>query len=105
MKSETAYINSILIPRLSLAKRIAVLWMFEIMACLCGFGLFAIVSLLSVFEGIWLARKFRPVWSLYYHPATLYIVLVLLLAPSVIIGLALRAFIPWLILELPRLIF
>ena len=104
MDINTERINRIAVPRRALAKRTVIVWIFEIIACLCGFGVFSIVSIFSLLEGIWLARKFRRIWRLYYHPATLYVVLGLLFIPSVAIGLALRALIPWLILDLPRLI-
>ena len=105
MDSETLYINSVLIPRRALAKRMAFLWLFEIIACLCGFGPLVIVSAFCIFECILLTLKFRTVWRLYYHPTTLYIVLGLLVIPSAFIGLALRTLIRWLILNLPVLIF
>ena len=102
MEINTERINRIVIPRRALAKRVGILWAFEILTCLCGFGLFGIVSFFCILEGIWLTTKFRSVWRLYYHPATLYIVLALLMIPAVPIGLGLRVFIPWLVVDLPR---
>ncbi len=94
--------NRIVIPRRALAKRVAVLWFLEITACLCGTGVFGIVSAFCVFELIWLTPKVQSLWRLYYHPASLYIVLGLLIIPAVPVGLALRVCIPWLIVDLPR---
>ncbi|MBQ9151891.1 MAG: hypothetical protein IJX72_06545 [Clostridia bacterium] len=105
MEINTERINRVVIPRRALAKRVGILWLFEIMACLCGFGLFGIVSVFCILEGVWLTMKFRPVWRLYYHPATLYILLGLLVIPAIPIGLGLRRLIQWLIFSLPRLIF
>ena len=105
MVIHTERINRITIPRRALAKRTAIVWIFEIIACTCGVGILGIVSVFCVLEGFLLTRKFQTVWRLYYHPATLYIVLGLLWIPAIIVGGTLRALIPWLILDLPRLIF
>ena len=105
MDIHTERINRIAVPRRALAKRTAIVWIFEIIACTCGVGILGIVSVFCVLEGFLLTRKFQTVWRLYYHPATLYIVLGMLWIPAVIIGVALRVLIPWLILELPVLIF
>ena len=96
-------INRIAVPRRALAKRTAIVWIFEIIACTCGVGILGIVSVFCVLEGFLLTRKFQTVWRLYYHPASLYIVLGLLWIPAIIIGGTLRALIPWLILDLSRL--
>ncbi len=105
MEINTERINRVVIPRRALAKRVGVLWLFELCACLCGFGLFAIVSFFCVLDMVWLTAKFVPVWKLYYRPATLYIILVLLVIPAVPIGLFLRWLIQFLIFKLPLLIF
>ena len=97
-------VNRVVIPRRSLAKRMGILWLLEIVACLCGFGLFAIFSVFCIVETIWLTAKFHPVWRLYYHPAALYILLILLIIPAIPLGLGLRWSIKWLIFELPILI-
>ena len=94
--------NRIVIPRRPLFKRVAILWSLESMACLCGTGPFVIVSAFCVLELIWITAKVLPLWKLYYHPASLYIVLGLLIIPAIPIGLALRVFIPWLVVDLPR---
>ena len=104
MELNTDNPNRIVIPRRPLFKRVAVLWFLEIMACLCGTGPFVIVSAFCVLELIWLTAKVLPLWRPYYHPASLYILLGLLVIPSIPIGLALRVFIPWLVVDLPRLI-
>ncbi len=102
MEINTDRPNRIVIPRRALFKRIAVLWFLEITACLCGAGPFVIVSVFCVLELVWLTAKVLPLWRLYYHPASLYIVLGLLIIPAIPIGLALRVFIPWLVVDLPR---
>ena len=102
MELNTDRPNRIVIPRRALFKRVAVLWFLEIMACLCGTGPFAIVSVFCALELVWLTTKVLPLWRLYYHPASLYIVLGLLIIPSIPLGLALRVFIPWLVVGLPR---
>ncbi len=102
MEINTDRPNRIVIPRRPLFKRVAVLWFLEIVACLCCAGPFVIVSAFCVFELIWLIPKVQALWRLYYHPASLYMVVGILVVPSVPIGLALRAFIPWLIVDLPR---
>lgn len=104
MEINTDRPNRIKIPRRALFKRIAVLWLLEIMACLCGTGLFAIVSAFCVLELVLITMKVHPLWKLYYHPASLYIVLGLLIIPSIPIGLGLRDLIPWLTLTLLDLI-
>jgi len=105
MEINTDQINRVVIPRRSLAKRIGILWLFEIIAYLFGFGLFGIVSLFCVAATVWLTVKFHSVWRLYYHPSTLYILLVLLAIPAFPIGLGLRWCVQWLIFKLPFLIF
>ena len=102
MEINTDRPNRIVIPRRALFKRVAILWFLEIVACLCGTGVFGIVSAFCVVEIIWLIAKVIPFWKLYYHPASFYIVLGLLIIPSIPIGLALRVFIPWLVVDLPR---
>ena len=104
MEINTDRPNRIVIPRRALFKRIAVLWFLEITACLCATGLFGIVTAFCMLELVLITAKVLPLWRLYYHPASLYIVLGLLWIPAVIIGVALRVLIPWLILELPLLI-
>ena len=74
------------------------------MVCLCCTGPFVIVSVFCVLELVWLTAKVVPLWRLYYHPASLYIVLGLLIIPAIPIGLLLRVFIPWLVVDLPRAI-
>ena len=102
MELNTDNPNRIVIPRRPLFKRVAILWSLEIMSCLCGTGPFVIVSAFCVLELIWITAKVLPLWKLYYHPASLYIVLGLLIIPAIPIGLALRVFIPWLVVDLPR---
>ena len=104
MELNTDNPNRIVIPRRPLFKRVAILWFLEITACLCGTGPFVIVSAFCVLELVWLTAKVLPLWRLYYHPASLYIVLGVLMIPAVPIGLALRVFIPWLVVDLPRAI-
>ena len=93
-----------MIPRRPLFKRVAILWFLEIMTSLCYAGAFGIVSAFCVLELVWLTAKVLPLWRLYYHPASLYIVLGLLIIPAIPIGLLLRVFIPWLVVDLPRAI-
>ena len=102
MEINTERINRIVIPRRPLFKRVGILWFVEITACLCGTGPFVIISVFCVLELVWLTAKVLPLWRLYYHPASLYIVLGLLIIPAIPIGLALRVFIPWLVVDLPR---
>jgi len=102
MELNTDNPNRIVIPRRPLFKRVGILWFVEITACLCGTGPFVILSVLCVLELIWLTAKVLPLWRLYYHPASLYILLGLLIIPAIPIGLALRVFIPWLVVDLPR---
>ena len=104
MELNTDNPNRIVIPRRPLFKRVAVLWFLEITACLCCGGPFVIVSAFCAVELVWLTAKVQPLWRLYYHPASLYVVLGALMIPAVPIGLALRAFIPWLVVDLPRAI-
>lgn len=104
MELNTDNPNRIVIPRRPLFKRAAILWLLEIMACLCGTGPFVIVSAFCVLELVWITAKVRPFWRLYYHPASLYILLCVLIIPAIPIGLLLRVFIPWLIVDLPRAI-
>lgn len=104
MELNTDNPNRIVIPRRPLFKRVGILWFVEITACLCGTGPFVIISVFCVLELIWLTAKVLPVWRLYYHPASLYILLGLLIIPAIPIGLALRVFIPWLVVDLPRFI-
>ena len=103
MEINTERVNRVVIPRRALAKRICILWIFEILACLCGFGLFSIFSVFCIIEAVWLTLKFRPVWNTYYHPATLYILLILLVIPALPLGIGLRWSIKYLISELPLL--
>ncbi len=105
MEINTERVNRVVIPRRALARRVGILWLFELGVCLCGFGLFAIVSFFCILEMVWLTLKFRVVWRLYYHPATLYILLALLILPAIPLGLGLRWLIQWLIRKLPLLIF
>ena len=102
MELNTDNPNRIVIPRRPLFKRVAILWLLEIMACLCGTGPFVIVSAFGVLELVWITAKVRPLWRLYYHPASLYILLCVLIIPAIPIGLLLRVFIPWLVVDLPR---
>ena len=102
MELNTDNPNRIVIPRRPLFKRVGILWFVEITACLCGTGPFVIISVFCVLELIWLTAKVLPLWRLYYHPASLYILLGLLISPAIPIGLALRIFIPWLVVDLPR---
>ena len=102
MEINTDNPNRIVIPRRPLFKRVGILWFVEITACLCGTGPFVIISVFCVLELIWLTAKVLPLWRLYYHPASLYILLGLLIIPAIPIGLALRIFIPWLVVDLPR---
>lgn len=102
MELNTNNPNRIVIPRRPLFKRVGILWFVEITACLCGTGPFVIISVFCVLELVWLTAKVLPLWRLYYHPASLYIVLGLLIIPAIPIGLALRVFIPWLVVDLPR---
>ena len=104
MELNTDNPNSIVIPRRPLFKRVAVLWFLEIVACLCCTGPFGIVSAFCVVELVWITAKVLPLWRLYYRPASLYIVLGLLVIPAIPIGLLLRVFIPWLVVDLPRAI-
>ena len=105
MEINTDQINRVIIPRRSLAKRIEILWLFEIITSFFCVGIFGIISLFCVSVMIWLTVKFHSVWKLYYHPATLYILLVSLAVPAVPIGLGLRWCIQWLVFKLPILIF
>jgi hypothetical protein len=102
MELNTDNPNRIVIPRRPLFKRVGILWFVEITACLCGTGPFVIISVFCVLELIWLTAKVLPLWRLYYHPASLYIVLGLLIIPAIPISLALRVFIPWLVVDLPK---
>ena len=102
MELNTDNPNRNVIPRRPLFKRVGILWFVEITACLCGTGPFVIISVFCVLELVWLTAKVLPLWRLYYHPASLYIVLGLLIIPAIPIGLALRVFIPWLVVDLPR---
>ena len=102
MELNTDNPNRIVIPRRPLFKRVGILWFVEITACLCGTGPFVIISVFCVLELVWLTAKVLPLWRLYYHPASLYIVLGLLIIPAIPISLALRVFIPWLVVDLPR---
>jgi hypothetical protein len=102
MELNTDNPNRIVIPRRPLFKRVAILWFMEITACLCGTGPFVIVSAFCVLELVWITAKVLPLWRLYYHPASLHIVLGLLIIPAIPIGLLLRAFITWLVVDLPR---
>lgn len=104
MELNTNIPNRIAIPRRPLFKRVGILWFVEITACLCGTGPFVIVSVFCVLELVWLTAKVLPLWRLYYHPASLYIVLGLLIIPAIPISLLLRVFIPWLVVDLPRAI-
>ena len=104
MEINTDRPNRIVIPRRALFNRIAVLFFWEITACLCATGLFGIVTAFCVLEIVLITAKVLLLWRLYYHPASLYIVLGLLTIPSVPIGLGLRVLIPWLVVGLPRLI-
>lgn len=105
MEINTERVNRVVIPRSALAKRVGILWLFEIIACLCGLKIFGIVSVFCVIVLVWLTVKIRPIWSLYYHNATLYILLILLIIPAVPIGLGMRRLIYWMIFNLPSLIF
>lgn len=104
MEINTDRPNRIVIPRRPIFKRVAILWLLEIMACLCATGLFGIVSVFCLLELVWLTIKVHPLWRLYYHPASLFVALGLLLLPAIPIGLGLRELIPWLTLTLLDLI-
>ena len=95
MEINTDRPNRIVIPRRALFKRVAILWLLEIVACLCATGLFGIVAVFCLLELVWLTTKVHPLWRLYYHPASLYVVLGLLMLAAVPLGLGLRALIPW----------
>ncbi len=105
MEINTERINRVVIPRRSLAKRVILLWLFEVLICLCGVGILWLVSIFCALEMIFLTAKFCQIWKLYYHPASLYVLLVLLIIPAIPAGLGLRRLIWWLIFDMPMLFF
>ena len=88
-------IGYVCIPRLALAKRVAVLWLFELAACITGTGVFLIDTILLLLILVWISLKFLPVWKLYYKAASLYIVLLLSFIPAFILGRVIRGVIMW----------
>ncbi len=91
-------IGYVCIPRFALAKRVGILWLFELAACLVGSGLFLIFSAFCMLMLLWLSLKFLPVWRLYYKTASLYIILLLSFAPALLLGYLIRETILWLIM-------
>lgn len=91
-------VGYVCIPRLALAKRIFILWLFEFAACLVGSGLFLIFSVFCMLMVLWLSLKFLPVWKLYYKAASLYIILLLSFVPALLLGHLIRETILWLIM-------
>lgn len=91
-------IGYVCIPRLALAKRVAILWLFELAACITGTGVFLIDTILLLLILVWVSLKFLPVWKLYYKAASLYIVLLLCFIPALILGKVIREAILWLIM-------
>ena len=90
-------VGYVCIPRRALAKRMAILWCFELAACTMGAGVFFIDTVLIVTAMAFFSLKFLPVWRMYYKPVSLYIVLLILLVPTVFLGRFLRELILWLI--------
>jgi len=91
-------IGYVCIPRFALAKRVSVLWLLELAACVVGSGLFLIFSVFCMLMLIWLSLKFLPVWRLYYKAASLYIILLLLFVPTLFLGYLIRETVLWLIM-------
>ncbi len=91
-------IGYVCIPRFALAKRVGILWLFELIACLFGTGLFLLFSVFCMLMLLWLSLKFLPVWRLYYKTASLYIVLLLSFIPAFLLGRLLREAFLWLIM-------
>ena len=91
-------IGYVCIPRFALAKRVAVLWLFELAACITGTSVFLIDTILLLLVLVWISLKFLPVWKLYYKAASLYIVLLLGFVPAFLLGHLIRKAVLWLIL-------
>lgn len=91
-------IGYVCIPRLALAKRVAVLWLFELVACIIGTDVFLIDTILLLLVLVWVSLKFLPVWKLYYKAASLYIVLLLIFIPTLFLGYLIRETLLWLIM-------
>ena len=94
-------IGYVCIPRLALAKRGAVLWCFELLACIMGTGVFLINAILLLLILVYVSLKFLPIWRMYYKPASLYIILGLCFVPTIFIGRFLRELILWLVMYRP----
>lgn len=91
-------IGYVCIPRFALAKRVFILWLFELAACITGTGIFLIDTILLLLILVWVSLKFLPVWKLYYKTASLYIVLLLSFIPALLLGRLIRETILWLIM-------
>lgn len=91
-------IGYVCIPRLALAKRFGILWLFELAACITGTGVFLIDTILLLLVLVWVSLKFLPVWKLYYKAASLYILLLLAFFPAFIFGHLFREIVLWLIM-------
>lgn len=91
-------VGYVCIPRLALAKRVAVLWLFELAACITGTGVFLVDTILLLLVLVWVSLKFLPVWKLYYKAASLYIVLLLSFVPALLLGRLIREAVLWLIM-------
>ena len=98
MEIDESRIGYVCIPRLALAKRIFILWLFEFASCLVGSGLFLIFSVFCMLMVLWLSLKFLPVWQLFYKAASLYIVLLLSFVPAFVLGKVIREAVLWLIM-------
>lgn len=91
-------IGYVCIPRFALAKRVIILWLFELAACITGTGVFLIDTILLLLVLVWVSLKFLPVWRLYYKTASLYIILLLSFVPACLLGRLIREAILWLIM-------
>lgn len=98
MDIDESRIGYVCIPRRALAKRFAILWCFELAACIVGTGVFMIDFVLLVGIMIFVSLKFLPAWKLYYKPISLYICILLTVVPTAFLGKLLRELILWLIM-------
>lgn len=101
MDIDESRVGYVCIPRRALAKRFAILWCFELAACIVGTGVFLIDFVLLVGILIFVSLKFLPVWRMYYKTASLYVLLLLTILPTAILGKVIRELILWLIMFRP----
>ena len=98
MEIDESRIGYVCIPRFALAKRVGILWLFELAACITGTGVFLIDTILLLLVLVWVSLKFLPVWKLYYKAASLYLILLLSFVPALLLGWMIRETILWLIM-------